>query len=326
VKAELLGGERPVAGRLDVRGGGVAFVPSAGSAGFAIAPAELRWVGPATPRGDAIPSAATTQRLMLVGPSVRRVVRVDANAGWDLVRALADERNARGLADIPIATAGGIVVSPPGAPPGPGAPEPDPSERRALPAGSLPDLWLRLTAGASRARALHVDGTSMLVELALAGPLDVTVAGSLRLDGSMTGNAALDGAIRRIEGRRPSGPPFDVAGWLGAYVGGLEVDQGGDGEARRRAREAPAAAAPPDPRAAALVWLVAQDAAMGAVAAPSLSTDGPDARSPGRPPPVEVHGDAAATARVGRVLVATVPRSAWGWRLPAAELAWLLGG
>ena len=111
VAAELLDHGTPVAGRLDVGGGGAAFVPSEGASGFVIAPEDLALVGPATPADGAIRPEATV-RLRAEAAAARHVLRIDANAAWDVVMALVRERSEAGLPEIPVETAAGAVVTP----------------------------------------------------------------------------------------------------------------------------------------------------------------------------------------------------------------------
>jgi hypothetical protein len=111
VDAELLGHGAPIGGRLDVRGGGAAFVASSATGGFVVAPEELVRVGPATLVGDAI-RPETTVRLTIDAPSARHVLRIDATAAWDVVMALVSERAEAGLPEVRIETAAGAVLTP----------------------------------------------------------------------------------------------------------------------------------------------------------------------------------------------------------------------
>jgi hypothetical protein len=97
-----------------VTGGGAAFRPPGAGREIVVAPGALRRVGPAPVPGNAIPPAEPTVRLLVEGDDGRLLMRIDANAAWDVVMALVRERSEAGLPEADVRTAAGSVVTPAG--------------------------------------------------------------------------------------------------------------------------------------------------------------------------------------------------------------------
>lgn len=300
VEAELLGHDEPVAGRLDVTGGGVAFLPCGPRGGFAISTRGLTRVGRLSP---------ASADLAVEGDGARHVLRMDAAAAAAFVAALAGERRAAGVPEVAL----GPSDRPrrrPGPPPADGGPPtPTPAERGGLSAASLPGLWLRLTAGANRRLCRHTDGMAMMLELALCGAIDAPNRREITLHPRPTGDPAADGALERLLDRDVvTDPPPYTASWLGTYVGLLDVDPSQAAMVRTQTREA-FEEGPAHPRAALLVWLVKQDYVFRRVAFPMVFDGGAwrGRRLMRRArPSIHVGDDREATMRAHRMLAATI--------------------
>jgi hypothetical protein len=296
VEAELVAGEVVIAGRLDVRGGGVAFLPSVPRGGFAISARALTRVGPAVP-GSA--------DLAVEADGARHVLRIDPAAAAGFLAALAWERRA---AEVPDIALGMDVLGP--APPTAedrALSAPTPAERGGLAPDSLPGLWLRLTAGVNRTWCRHTDGMSMLLELALCGAMDAPTRRELVLHRRPTGDAAADGALRRLDDPGLLEDPRGAAALLGRYVALLDADPSDAAAVRAQARDA-FMEGPASPRSALLLWLVKQDSVFRGVAVPLIFEDARRGRRLMRRsrPSIHVGDDRAAAMRAHRVLMAVV--------------------
>jgi hypothetical protein len=297
VEAELLDDGGPVAGRLDVRGGGIAFLPRGPRGGFAITTRGLTRVGPA---------ARGSPDIAIEGDGVRHVLRFDPASASAFVAALADERRAAEAPEIPLVTLDGRRAPP--QPPEDGVvAEPTLAERGGLAPDSLPGLWLGLTAGVSRIWCRHTDGMSMLLELALCGAIDAPTRHELVLSHRPTGDAAVDGALRRIDDRDLLMDPRGAASFLGPYVALLDADPSHAASVRAETREA-FEEGPGYPRSALLLWLVKQDYVFRGVAVPLLFDDARRGRRLVRRsrPSIHVGDDLAATMRAHRVLASLI--------------------
>ena len=304
MEAELLGDEGTVAGRLDVTGGGVAFLPSGPSGGFAISTRALTRVGPLAP-GSA--------DLAVEAHGARHVLRIDPSAASAFVAALARERRAAEAPEIALGTPDTPRAGPPPPEDG-GVPKPTPAERGGLAPDSLPGLWLRLTAGVNRIWCRQTDGMSMLLELALCGAMDAPTRKQLVIHHRPTGDAAVDGALRRLQGRDVLADPPRAAWLLGPYVALLDADPSQAAAVRAETREA-FEEGPAYPRAALLMWLVKQDYVFRRRAFPLLFDD--DVRRGRRlvrrsRPSIHVGDDRATTMRAHRVLASAIVQPSGG--------------
>jgi hypothetical protein len=299
-------------GLLSGVGGGLAFSSPDGSA-VAIAATDLRRLGP--PSGEP-PNVAGLDHVLVAdgvagGRAARHAFRLDAVDGHDLVLALARERRCAGLPDIPIVTGAGFAVVAPDADDEeavlPGLEPPSPSENVALPVSSLPHLWLRATAEAHRPSCRHVDGASMLLELAIRGLAESPARRELTIaDGAQ--NDALRGALSRVAARMPI-EPRPAASLLGAYVSGLDVRTTGADAARERLLHAIVGREPTDLRTALVVWLLKQDYVLGQTAARAvIPGPGREVRRAlqGASPDLYARADPTVAARAHRMLYALI--------------------
>ena len=147
-------------------------------------------------------------------------------------------------------------------------------EREGLPIGSLPHAWLRMSASVDRTwQGLHIDGVSMLIELALRGLLDVPpVAGSrgtresgvhVVVAAPIGDNAALDGALERLRALSEPLTAVDAAVRIAPYVAALAVSAIGVEQTRARVEGAIVGEGATDIRTALLVWMLKQGVVLG---------------------------------------------------------------
>ena len=264
-------------GRLSVEGGGIAFwSPEGGWTGPWIAGPALRRVVPGAAAPADRRSPVGYRGLEFEGLVEARLIRFGFRlSAWDapaLLSDLARERRRAALPAIrpPMELAMGDDRAAWG-----GCAAPSPRERGALPLGSVPHSWLQATAGPGpRARTRHVDGMSMLLELAARGLIDAEQGSGLTVARGQTGNPALDGALERLRDDAHPADAEPAASWLGAYAGELSVNGMGADALRARVWDAIASGGPLDLRIALLVWLVKQDEMLGQAALAAIAGDG----------------------------------------------------
>ncbi len=164
-------------------------------------------------------------------------------------------------------------------PPAFDVPAPTPAEQHALPIGSVPYAWLQMTSSMRRHEmGFYLDGVSMLLELALRGLLDVPAVAESRgrsrsgsavvVGAAISDGAALDGALERL---LSFGEPLEAqsaAARLAPYIGALAVPSVGAAETRARVADAIVGDGATDVRTALIVWMLKQDAELGARAFP----------------------------------------------------------
>lgn len=297
------GGAALVIGTVVFGAGGLAFVPDdAGAPGFTVDAEALEGVGPPA-GGFSLPDALVGKQLITVhATEAAYVLRIDPAHRREL---LAELDPIQGVLDASPGAGGGVPAA--ADDDEPDDPPPTAAERAGLAVGSLPSLWLALTIDAEPRLARHIDGMSMLVELALAGLIDAPAADALAVAVRRSGRPVLDGAAERIARRPPYATPHGTAWRLGAYVRALRPPD------RRelvvdRLREAIDTRVAPDVRTALLVWLVKQDQILGRVASTAVSGDDPHRRRRLRrwSPALLAGSDRDARLRAYRVLTALV--------------------
>jgi hypothetical protein len=309
------GAAGPVYGDLEVRAGGLFFVPETATApSFSVPGPRLMRIGPGPAERARNAAIAGWHLIVVEDGDAAHLLKLHAADCSHLLRALVVEREREGLDAVPIHDGLGVGIGIEPEAPAPEEPDvrpPTAAERAGLAVGSLPSRWLALTAAVDPGRVQYVDGMSMLLELALLGLLDAPSRDVLVVAGHRLGRPTLDGAADRLAREPDWAVPQGSARRLGRYVRAL---RSADSTAwvttslREAIRDRHAA----DARTALLVWLLRQDELLKRVVVPIVfgasTRDGRRALH-GWVPGFDGFSERPAILRAHRVLTAVLIRS-----------------